>query len=55
MVSMWRSKDDGIDSAKNNREPGGGTGVDERSRLLSQSPQESYLSPDDPAVSPYNL
>ncbi|RKF54581.1 Uncharacterized protein C23C11.06c [Golovinomyces cichoracearum] len=55
MVSMWRSKDDGTDSAKNNREPVGGTDVDERSRLLSQSPQESYLSPDDPAVSPYNL
>ncbi|KAH8815117.1 hypothetical protein F5884DRAFT_695131 [Xylogone sp. PMI_703] len=29
--------------------------ADERTRLLPPQPREGYLSPDDPAVSPYNL
>ncbi|KAH8657651.1 hypothetical protein BGZ60DRAFT_383341 [Tricladium varicosporioides] len=64
MVSLWGKKDDdesngrttpqnGASSGSNNL-PRRSVGADERSRLLPP-PHEGYLSPDDPAVSPYNL
>ncbi|KAJ5038752.1 uncharacterized protein L3040_006432 [Drepanopeziza brunnea f. sp. 'multigermtubi'] len=36
-------------------QPRASTETDERTRLLPPRPAEGYLSPDDPAVSPYNL
>ncbi|RDW67701.1 hypothetical protein BP6252_09097 [Coleophoma cylindrospora] len=64
-MTMWGSKkDDGDDPAKA-RNGNGDSGeaaaprlseADERTHLLPPAPpREGYLSPDDPAVSPYNL
>ncbi|PGH23283.1 hypothetical protein AJ80_02699 [Polytolypa hystricis UAMH7299] len=64
MVSLWRSNDRGgtgdngaaqsRDQAHDEEEYHGGHQPDERSRLLPRG-EGGYLSPDDPAVSPYNL
>ncbi|RFU32008.1 hypothetical protein B7463_g4323, partial [Scytalidium lignicola] len=67
MVSLMGSKKDRKDhdhennTAQNNHSNNDGpppstSEADERTRLLPpQQPHEGYLSPDDPAVSPYNL
>lgn len=60
MAPIWRSKnDEDTDNTsspgKGNRESDNTYNADERSRLLSHPNQEGYLSPDDPAVTPYNL
>lgn len=64
MVSLWGSKPDDeqdqneerpTSSSRRDRDtPRHSEDADERSRLLPP-PREGYLSPDDPAVSPYNL
>ncbi|KUJ23991.1 uncharacterized protein LY89DRAFT_692826 [Mollisia scopiformis] len=67
MVSLWGSKKDGDDPESEAQQNGDGAEpssepaparhsveANERTRLLPP-PHEGYLSPDDPAVSPYNL
>jgi pimeloyl-ACP methyl ester carboxylesterase len=65
MGSLWGSKKDddpeqnGINGeSSNHNAPPRNSEADERTRLLPRQPPppaEGYLSPDDPAVSPYNL
>lgn len=66
MVSLWGSKKNGGDeegedsarptSSSDRRDtPRQSEDANERSRLLPQDRSAGYLSPDDPAVSPYNL
>ncbi|KAJ5444507.1 uncharacterized protein N7458_008379 [Penicillium daleae] len=63
MVSFWQKKDEpDRPGSSRSRDEGHGSGPateheepTERSRLLPQSNDQGYLSPDDPAVSPYNL
>ncbi|PMD25156.1 hypothetical protein NA56DRAFT_472920 [Hyaloscypha hepaticicola] len=66
MVSLWgTSKKDDDDQDEGVRPQTGESSertaaphvseADERTRLLPPGPREGYLSPDDPAVSPYNL
>lgn len=64
MVSLWGSskKDDGHEAARSQNGESSEhiaqprvSEADERTRLLPPQTHEAYLSPDDPAVSPYNL
>lgn len=66
MVSLWGNKQNGADedgdqdnrptSSSDRRDtPRQSEDANERSRLLPQERAPGYLSPDDPAVSPYNL
>ncbi|RHZ66036.1 hypothetical protein CDV55_106890 [Aspergillus turcosus] len=58
MVSMWRRNNDSERGDQGREGDDGSRGqyqeADERTRLLPRETQ-GYLSPDDPAVSPYNL
>ncbi|RHZ66335.1 uncharacterized protein CDV56_103848 [Aspergillus thermomutatus] len=58
MVSLWRRNDDSEREEQGREGDDGSRGqyheADERTRLLPRENQ-AYLSPDDPAVSPYNL
>lgn len=62
MVSLWGSKkDDDAEGTPQNGESSDhiaeprASEANERTRLLPSQPHDGYLSPDDPAVSPYNL
>ncbi|KAH6671459.1 hypothetical protein B0J14DRAFT_95909 [Halenospora varia] len=64
MVSLWGKRDDDENgetnpqngaSSESHNQPRHSVEANERTRLLPPPPQEGYLNPDDPAVSPYNL
>ncbi|KAJ5718987.1 hypothetical protein N7493_007442 [Penicillium malachiteum] len=60
MTSLWRHSKDGPDRAEQStqREDDENASLQEpteRTRLLQPEPDQGFLSPDDPAVSPYNL
>ncbi|KAJ5697158.1 hypothetical protein N7488_010842 [Penicillium malachiteum] len=60
MTSLWGRSKDGPDRAEQStqREDDENASIQEpteRTRLLQPEPDQGFLSPDDPAVSPYNL
>ncbi|TVY71280.1 Uncharacterized protein LSUE1_G005966 [Lachnellula suecica] len=59
MVSLWGKKDDDAEDRPQNGESSEteprASEANERTHLLPPQNHDAYLSPDDPAVSPYNL
>ncbi|TVY49337.1 Uncharacterized protein LOCC1_G000716 [Lachnellula occidentalis] len=62
MVSLWAKKGDDAETSSQNGESSDHSGerprtseANERTHLLPPQNRDGYLSPDDPAVSPYNL